>query len=183
MPARSFAMSTSRSWAAGAPARPHRVSSRGFPPRAEGADASLRAGPRAALLLGLRELHGRPGEGRGGHHGAILDAQPERLQVSALARDAQRGGPLRDRVQGERELHAARAPDASLRRGRLAGHVSALSLRGGRRASPRGGPLARAALGAYRVHPARLLHLRLYRALRREGRTLGTLLPQEPGLL
>src|SRR5437870_5284165 len=75
------------------------------------------------------------------------------------------------------------APGASIRRGRLAGHVSALSLRGGRRASPRGGPLARAALGAYRVHPARLLHLRLYRALRREGRTLGTLLPQEPGLL
>src|SRR5712692_1734321 len=168
---------------AGDPPGPHRISSRGFPHRAEGADAPLRAGPRAALLLGLRELHGGPGKSRGRHHRPVPDAQPERLQVPPLARDAQRGGPLPDRVQGGRELHAARAPDAPVRCGRLAWHVSALSLRRGRRPSPGGRPLARAALGAYRVHPARLLHLRLHRALRRERRAVGALLPQEPGLL
>src|SRR5207247_995250 len=134
-------------------------------------------------LLRVRELHGRSGEGRGGHHRTVPDAQPQRLQVSSLARHAQRGGALRDHLQDRRHLRAPGPPHAPLRRRGLAWYLSTVQVRGGGRAAARGRSLARAALGPHGVHPSRLLYLRLHRALGGEGRAVGALLPQQPRLL
>ena len=67
-----------------------------------------------------------------------------------------------------RHLHAARAPHPSLRRGGLARRLPAVQVRGGGRAAAHRRPLARAAVGPHRLQAARLLPLRLHRALASE---------------
>ena len=139
---------------------------KGIPHRFE-----CRAG--AAVLLGLRELRGRSREVGGGHHRAVHHPQPERLPLPAHARHAQRGGALRDRLQGGLGLHAAGAPDASLRRGGLARRLPPVPLRGRGRAAAHRGPLARAALGPHRLQAARLLPLRVHGARRSRRKACG----------
>ena len=158
--------------------RADRVPPGRLPDRPQGRHPSLRAGPGAAVLLDVRVVRRRSREVGVAHHRTLPHPQPQRLPLPALARHAQRGRTLRDRLQGRRGLHAARAPHAPLRRHRLARRLSALQVRRRGRPPAGGRSLARAAVRSHDLQAAGLLSLRVHRALGREGRHVAALLPQ-----
>ena len=87
---------------AGDDVRADRVPQGRLPDRPQGHHPPLRAGRGAALLLDVRVVRRRSREVGGAHHRPVPHPQPQRLPLPALARHAQRGRPLRDRLQGRR---------------------------------------------------------------------------------